>query len=1063
MLIGLYNGTFRKKASAFWGLCFTAEQDGSTISMQKTGTPPEVSLMYSTDAEIWNVFSIGETTVTLAAAGDNVWFKAGTTEGDTTNARFASGENIYSNFVITGKAKVSGNIMSLVGPEDFEEPTDEENSFCFSHLFYNCTGLTDASKLNLPANYIATHYYSSMFMGCTALKAAPKLPAIRCNPDGFGYYQMFRDCTSLTAASDINLLSASTITYMYYNCTSLKKAPNINFRYNSNSTSWKFNCVFQNCTSLETPPPAIYLTALYSGDCDNMFKGCVNLTSTPNMSISSLDSYACWSMFENCTKISSAANIHLGNVSTHSLDGMFFGCSSLTAGPELLHKSIASNSYAYLFYGCKSLAKVKVQLTSWGSASDATKYWMTNVSSNGIFVCPSQLGTNQTIQRGLTAYCPENWEVFNPDNIEGLNFVAQQANTTVSLSAIGTPPSIQLKYATPQTEQWLDFIPGETTITLQNVEDSVAFKALPGGNYAFATDLSNKWTFSIDGKVSCNHSIEYLIDENANPSAMSSNYCFAGLFEGCSAITTPPLINATTLTEHCYDSMFKNCILLKSTPSLLATQLVNGCYQHMFDGCSGLSAVNTNISSFEPSNATTNWLEGVAAEGKFNCLEILGDNTTILRGPSYCPENWEVYSENYAVKFIALEPNSSIQLVTMPPAPTVSLLYSTNGITWDNFIVGTTIVNLEHTGDYVYLKANPGLQVNNCFAQSTTGYKYFLMNGKISASGNIMSLVNSNEKLTEITANYCFANLFTNCSALVNSPDLCATALIGTYAYYYMFNGCTSLSVAPELPATLINNYSYQRMFYDCTSLQTPPPELPAAELKAGCYNYMFYDCSSLTSTPAMSTANGITNCCVGMFYNCYSLRDASNIQLPQTFSGRAPCQNMFRECHSLTAAPTFPASAVSIANTYRYMFYGCHSLSTPPVLSALSVTGNYAYGHMFYDCSSLTSAPELPATAVGNYAYQYMFDGCLALKDGPYLPATKVGTQSYAYMFAYCHSLSSINVNLSSLNQNSSTLNWLLSTQVNGVFYCKTVLGTNDTITRGTSYCPDNWTVYNI
>ena len=99
-------------ATGYWGLCFTAEEPGATVSMTKTGTPPEVSLLYSTDANTWNTFTPGTTTVTLANAGDKVWLKA----GPGGNTAFATNDFNYTRFV-TSKANASGNIMSLLDGE----------------------------------------------------------------------------------------------------------------------------------------------------------------------------------------------------------------------------------------------------------------------------------------------------------------------------------------------------------------------------------------------------------------------------------------------------------------------------------------------------------------------------------------------------------------------------------------------------------------------------------------------------------------------------------------------------------------------------------------------------------------------------------------------------------------------------------------------------------------------------------------------------------------------------------------------------------------------------------
>lgn len=62
------------------GLKFVAEEDGSTIGMMKSGNPPNIDLVYSTDnGESWNDFIPGNTTVTLPNIGDEMFVRARTT------------------------------------------------------------------------------------------------------------------------------------------------------------------------------------------------------------------------------------------------------------------------------------------------------------------------------------------------------------------------------------------------------------------------------------------------------------------------------------------------------------------------------------------------------------------------------------------------------------------------------------------------------------------------------------------------------------------------------------------------------------------------------------------------------------------------------------------------------------------------------------------------------------------------------------------------------------------------------------------------------------------------
>ena len=60
----------------------------------------------------------------------------------------------------------------------------------------------------------------------------------------------------------------------------------------------------------------------------------------------------------------------------------------------------------------------------------------------------------------------------------------------------------------------------------------------------------------------------------------------------------------------------------------------------------------------------------------------------------------------------------------------------------------------------------------------------------------------------------------------------------------------------------------------------------------------------------------------------------------------------------------------------------------------------------MFRNCSSLTKAPSLPATTLASYCYRGMFYGCTGLTTAPSLPATKLAYECYRLMFSGCTAL---------------------------------------------------------
>ena len=63
--------------------------------------------------------------------------------------------------------------------------------------------------------------------------------------------------------------------------------------------------------------------------------------------------------------------------------------------------------------------------------------------------------------------------------------------------------------------------------------------------------------FIIEGdNVSCSGNIMSLIDYENLPDVIPCDYCFYGLFENCTALTTAPKLPATELAKDCYLGMF---------------------------------------------------------------------------------------------------------------------------------------------------------------------------------------------------------------------------------------------------------------------------------------------------------------------------------------------------------------------------------------------------------------------------------------------------------------------------------------------------------------------------
>ena len=161
MMLGARTAAWAKAGGptppTYGGLCFTAEAANSSVQLTAVGSAPVVTLIKSFDGVNWEDYAVGEV-IELTSIGKYVYLAAG--EGG--NNAFGVSANVYHTFVINGLVAASGDITSLIS-FDLEHTTLA--SYCYSHMFYGCTGLTSAPEL--PATTLAVGCYSNMFSGCT--------------------------------------------------------------------------------------------------------------------------------------------------------------------------------------------------------------------------------------------------------------------------------------------------------------------------------------------------------------------------------------------------------------------------------------------------------------------------------------------------------------------------------------------------------------------------------------------------------------------------------------------------------------------------------------------------------------------------------------------------------------------------------------------------------------------------------------------------------------------------------------------------------------------------------
>jgi len=399
---------------------FTITSIGSTsVSITEVGSSSIIgTLKYKLGDGEWTSYTFGSTIDLEDGIALQFKRKSGT-------GGFSSSSSNYKKVVVDGSGTVivSGNIMSLTD-ESLEKLT--LSSYIFYKLFEDCTKLTSAANLILPATTLASFCYNQMFRGCASLTTAPKeLPATTLQ--NYCYGSMFYDCTSLTKAPELpaTTLANNCCFNMFCNCSSLTTAPELPA---TTLAMYCYNQMFYCCTSLTTAPelpattldshcydnmfygctslttaPELPATTLASNCYNQMFSGCTSLTTAPELPATTLADYCYCYMFSGCTSLSTAPKgLPATTLQNYCYYGMFQGCTSLTTAPELPATTLVSGCYGNMFYGCSNLNFIKALFTT-----GVPNYWVFGVSDTGTFVKSKDATWDITGHSGI----PSGWTI----------------------------------------------------------------------------------------------------------------------------------------------------------------------------------------------------------------------------------------------------------------------------------------------------------------------------------------------------------------------------------------------------------------------------------------------------------------------------------------------------------------------------------------------------------------------------------------------------------------------------------------------------------------------------
>ena len=179
---------------------YNMSQSPATITLENySGNTPNVE--YSTDYRNWTAWDYS--TINIGSNG-TVWMRGSNPTGF--NKGTSTAVTSYSMFQTTGDLKISGNLESLVDPEN-ERKEGLANHYCFYRLFEG-TSIVDAYDLDLHLTKLnGNQYYRNMLSAPTLVVAPKEMPATGLT-DGC-YQNMFINSSLLRVAPSI--LPATTL------------------------------------------------------------------------------------------------------------------------------------------------------------------------------------------------------------------------------------------------------------------------------------------------------------------------------------------------------------------------------------------------------------------------------------------------------------------------------------------------------------------------------------------------------------------------------------------------------------------------------------------------------------------------------------------------------------------------------------------------------------------------------------------------------------------------------------------------------------------------------------
>lgn len=589
---------------------------GGTIEWKaKSGVTRTISYSIN-DGEWTNITSSAAGTLINVSAGDKVRFKG-------TNSSYGTAKDCCSSFSsgTTAYYNVEGNIMSLIGGDNFTGLTTFSDTWVF-HSLFDGSNVVSAENLILPVTTLTDYCYRAMFANCSELRVAPELPATTLATGCYWY--MFSYCTSLTTAPELN--AETLVTGCYQGM--FRNTQHVNF----------IKCMATDISAsgaLTVWVDAVAATGTFVKDENTTWSRGSNGIPTRWTITNGIENpvIECDGRIIIMSCPTPGANIY------YKLDN---------TGDFVLYTSpitITADTFVEVYSTIGTLTSITISQTCVYDPSHVydEDYLTFRIITNGKVYLHSNNGVSKTIDYSLNG---EAWSSITAT--DSSTYIDVSVNDVIRFRGEND------SYSTSKSG-YTGFGYGERGSASQSGYDSDAaqfsvegniMSLVYGDNFIGQTAMTGTYNFCSLFKKSKVVSAENLI----LPATTLTNYCYRAMFSWCTYLTTPPALPATTLAQGCYWYMFEHCAIT-TAPELLAKTLVRECYGNMFNNCSSLNNIKCLATSgLNVTSGLTGWVTGVASSGTF----VKDPNTTTgssaastvwVKGNNGIPTNWLVQDD----------------------------------------------------------------------------------------------------------------------------------------------------------------------------------------------------------------------------------------------------------------------------------------------------------------------------------------------------------------------------------------------------------------------------------